>query len=111
MHQREVIAAGGGTLSDTLHIVWAMVTLLLMMLLMGFGAAALSKKFRLFTLATWVVFIVFGILTWLESRGIETNIATPFIGIWERINIGAFLLWVAVLAIVLLKKETAEDLT
>jgi hypothetical protein len=111
MHQREVIAAGGGTLSDTLHIVWAMMTLLLMMLLMGFGAAALSKKFRLFTLGNWVVFIVFGILTWLESAGIEANLATPFIGVWERINIGAFLIWVAVLAIVLLKKETAEDLT
>src|SRR5690349_15395362 len=40
------------TLTDTLHIVWAMVTLVLMMLIMGFGAAALGRSFRLFTIAT-----------------------------------------------------------
>ena len=102
MHMREVIASGGGTLSDTLHLVWAMITLLFMMLLMGFGAAGLGKRFRYYTFATWVVFILFGVLTFMESPGIEANLPTPYIGLWERINIGAFLLWVAVLAIVLL---------
>lgn len=101
MHMREVIAADGGTLTDTLHIVWAMITLLFMMLLMGFGAAGLGKRFRYYTFATWVVFILFGVLTFMESPGIEANLPTPYIGLWERINIGAFLLWVAVLAIVL----------
>ena len=105
MHQREVIATGGGTLTDTLHITWAMITLLLMMLIMGFGASALGKRFRIYTIATWAVFIGFGILTWLESPGIEKNLSTPRIGVWERINIGAFMLWVIVLAIVLRRKE------
>ncbi|HKR06657.1 MAG TPA: DUF998 domain-containing protein [Bacteroidia bacterium] len=104
MHQREVIAAGGGTLSDTLHIAWAMITLLFMMLLMGFGAAALGKRFRYYTIATWVAFILFSVLTFMESPGIEANLPTPYIGLWERINIGAFLLWVIVLAVVLLRK-------
>jgi amino acid transporter len=66
--QREVIAAGGGTLSDTLHIAWAMMTLLFNMLLMGYGAAALGRRFRIYTFATWVVFIIFGVLTFMESR-------------------------------------------
>src|ERR1044071_3719656 len=57
MHRREVIAAGGGTLSDTLHIAWAMMTLVSNMLLMGFGAAALGRRFRLFTISIFVVFI------------------------------------------------------
>ncbi|HYV91664.1 MAG TPA: DUF998 domain-containing protein [Chitinophagales bacterium] len=105
MHQREVIAAGGGTLTDTLHIVWAMMTLVFNMLLMGFGAAALGKRFRIYTIATWVVFIVFGVLTFIESPGIEANLPTPHIGLWERINMGAFLLWVVVFAIALLRKE------
>jgi hypothetical protein len=104
MHQREVIAAGGGTLTDTLHIVWAMMTLLLMMLMMGFGAAAMGKKFRLYTIVTWLIFMVFGSLTWMESPGIEANLPTPRIGLWERINIAAFMSWVAVLALVLLRK-------
>jgi len=105
MHQREVIAAGGGTLTDTLHITWAMITLLFMILLMGFGAAGLGKRFRYYTVATWVVFLLFGILTFMESPGIEANLPTPHIGLWERINMGAFMLWVVVLATVLLLRK------
>lgn len=111
MHQREIIATGGGTLTDTLHITWAMITLLLMMLIMAFGAVGLSKKFRLYTLATWAVFIIFGILTWLESPGIQKNLPTPLIGVWERINIGAFMLWVIVLAVVLLRMKKGKSPT
>ena len=52
MHQRHVLAAGGGTLTDTLHIAWAMVTVLLMLLAMSFGAAALGRRFRYYSIAT-----------------------------------------------------------
>jgi Protein of unknown function (DUF998) len=92
------------TLTDTLHIVWAMITLLLMMLIMGFGAAALGRSFRIYTAMTFVVFIVFGILIGVEAPGIPKNLPTPQIGIWERINIGAFMIWIIVFAIVLLRK-------
>jgi len=105
MHQREVIAAGGGTVTDSLHIAWAMMTLLFNVLVMGFGAAALGKRFRLYTLATWVVFTIFGILTFTESPGLEANLPTPYIGIWERINIGAFLLWIMVFSYILLNVD------
>jgi len=105
MHQREMLAAGGGTLSDTMHIVFSVVTVLLMLLAIGFGAAAFGRRFRLYSIATLVILIVFGILTGLEAPGIDANLPTSYIGIWERINIGAFLLWVVVLAIVLLRKE------
>jgi hypothetical protein len=44
MHQRVVIAADRATLTDSLHIAWAMVTLLFMMLIMGFEQA-LGKQF------------------------------------------------------------------
>src|SRR6266545_7839513 len=40
MHLREALAAGGSTLSDTLHIVLGSVTVLLMLLAMAVGAAA-----------------------------------------------------------------------
>lgn len=104
MHQRQVIAASGGTLTDTLHIVWAMMALLFNMLLMGFGALALGKRFRFYTIATGVVFIIFGVLTFMESPGIRANLPTPHIGLWERINMGAFLLWIIVFAIILLQR-------
>jgi len=96
------------TLTDTLHIVWAMMTLLLMMLIMGFGAAALGRNFRIYTILTFVVFIVFGILIGVEAPNIPENLPTLHIGIWERINIGAFMLWVIVLAIALLQRERTQ---
>ncbi len=105
MHQREVIGAGGGTLTDTLHISFAMITVLFMMILMGFGAAVLGKSFRLFTIVIFLIFIIFGALSGMESPGINANLPTPHLGIWERINIGAFMLWVIVFANALLKKE------
>lgn len=105
MHRREVIALGGGTLTDTLQIAWAMTTLLLMVLIIGFGAAPLKKRFRFYTMLSWMVFIAFGILSWLQSPGIEKNQPTPLIGVWERINIAAFMLWVMILAMILLGRN------
>lgn len=43
MHQREVLAAGGGTLSDTLHKVLGVVTVFLFLVTVGFGAAAFGR--------------------------------------------------------------------
>lgn len=105
MHQREVLAAGGGTLTDTLHIVWSMAAVLLMLLAMAFGAAAFGQRFRLYSIATIVTLVAFGVLTGLDSPGVSANLPTHWIGVWERINIGVFLLWVVVLAITLLRRR------
>lgn len=103
MHQREVLAAGGGTLTDTMHIIFSIVTVLLFMLSIGFGAAAFGKRFRLYSIATLVILLVFGALTGKEAPGIEAIGPTPLIGVWERINIGVYMLWVIVLAIVIVR--------
>lgn len=105
MHQREIIAAGGGTLTDTLHLVWAFVHLILMLLMIGFGAAAFGKGFRIFSVGIVLAFIVFGTMTTIESPGLQAGLPTPHLGIWERINIGAYMLWVIVFAILLLRKN------
>jgi hypothetical protein len=103
MHQRAVLATGGGTQTDTMHIVFAIVTVLLMMLAIGFGAAALGKRFRLYCIATMVILVVFGALTGMNGPRISADLPTPWVGVWERINIGVFLLWVMVPAIALLR--------
>lgn len=105
MHQREVLAAGGGTLTDTLHLVWAGVTVLLFVLIMGFGAIALGWKFCAYTIASVVILTVCGILTSLSAPNVGANLPTPWIGVWERANIGVFLLWVAVLSVSLTRLE------
>jgi len=101
MHQREVLAAGGATWSDTAHVVLGGVTVFLMFLAIGFGAAAFGKPFRLYSIATIVVLLVFGGLTFLEAPRLQANLPTPWIGLWERINISVFLLWVVMLGAVL----------
>lgn len=105
MHQREIIAAGGGTLTDTLHLVWAFVHLVLMLLMIGFGASVFGKGFRFFSVAVVLIFFVFGILTTVESRGIESNLPTPHAGTWERTNIAAYMIWVMVFTIMLVSRN------
>jgi len=109
MHQREVLAAGGGTISDTLHIVFTLVTVPFMMLAFGFGAGAFGRRFRIYSLITLVVLIAAGIFTGIDSPKISANLPTPWIGVWERINIGVYMLWVVVLAITLLQAEKGHD--
>jgi hypothetical protein len=111
MHLRETLAAGGGTLSDTMHLVLASATVLLMLLAIGAAAAAFGARFRLYSLATLVILAVFGGLTFLDAPGIAANLPTPWIGVWERINIGVFLLWVVVLATTLLRVKDAAAAT
>ena len=101
MHQREVLAAGGGTLSDTLHVVLGSVTVFLMFLAIGFGATAFGRGFRLYSIATIVVLLAFGGLTFIEAPRLQMNLPTPWIGLWERINISVFLVWVVMLAAML----------
>jgi len=91
------------TLTDTMHIVFAMVTVFLMLLAIGFGAAAFGKRFLLYSIATIALLVVFGGLTGMEAPRIAANLPTPWVGVWERINIGVFLLWVVSLAIALLR--------
>ena len=111
MHQREVLAAGGGTPSDTLHQVLGAVTVFLMFLAIGFGATAFGKRFRLYSSVTIVVLLAFGGLTFLEAPRLQMNLPTPWIGLWERINISVFLIWLVVLAAILWRPVRAEGET
>ena len=106
MHQRDVLAAGGGTLGDTLHQVLAAVTVFLMFFAIGCGASAFGMRFRLYSIATIVVLLTFGGLTFLQASRLQANLPTPWIGLWERISISVFLLWVAMLGAVLWRTGT-----
>jgi hypothetical protein len=98
MHQRAVLAAGGGTLTDTLHLVWAAITGLFFMLMVGFGAAALGKRFRVYSIATIVIVLACGAVTGTYASRVQADLPTPWVGVWERISIATFMGWIAVLA-------------
>src|SRR5678816_196283 len=105
MHQRAVLAAGGATLTDTLHIAWTMVSGMLMMLSIGCAAAAFDKRFRAFAVATIVLLVAFGALTGTYAASVQANLPTPWLGVWERIDAGLLMLWLVVLAVALLRRR------
>lgn len=109
MHLRETLAAGGANFSDTMHIALGVVTEILFLLALFFAGTALGKRFRLYSIATFVALLFFGVLTFREAPLVGLNQPTPMIGVWERINIGVFLLWVIVLAIVLLQRSKNKE--
>jgi hypothetical protein len=110
MHLREALAAGGRTLTDTLHIVWMIASGLLTLVAMAFSAAAFGKRFRIYSIATIVLMVSFGALTSVAAPQMEANLPTPWIGVWERLNIAVWMLWIAVLAIASLRRQVVRRL-
>jgi hypothetical protein len=107
MHQRAVLAAGGGTLTDTLHLVWAAITGVFFMFIVGFGAAALGKRFRVYSIVTMVIVLACGAVTGTYASQVQADLPTPGVGVWERISIATFMAWIVVLATALLRAPHA----
>ncbi|HET9825823.1 MAG TPA: DUF998 domain-containing protein [Chitinophagaceae bacterium] len=105
MHQRDVLAAGGGTWTDTMHIAFTFIHVPLIMVAIGFGATAFGKKFRLYSIITLVALMIAGVFTGMDSPNVQKNLPTPWIGLWERFLIAVYMVWLAALAILLLRKH------
>jgi hypothetical protein len=88
---------------DVPHIVLTGVLVLLIIGAQVSGAFALGRRFRLYTFATLAASLLLGVLTSIQAKGIATGGATPSIGLLERAEIGASLLWFALLALALLR--------
>jgi hypothetical protein len=103
---------GGGTQamqsSDVLHIILTAALVLLIVLSIGFGATAFGTPFRLYSIGTILVVLVFGALAGLQSSNMANNLPTPWMGVEERLNIFAYMLWIVVLAIGLLRAHSAR---
>ncbi len=88
-----------------MHLILGAVDSLLFLLIIGFGAAAFGKRFRLYSIATIVVLLVFGALMGMDAPRVAANEPTPWLGVTERIMIFGAMLWILVLAVVLLRTE------
>ena len=99
----------GFTGTDTLHIAFTVATVVVILLTLGIGALAFGKRFRLYSIATLLVVLVFGTLAGMDGPRIAANQPTPWAGLTERINIGAYLLWIIVLAVALLRPRRLGD--
>jgi hypothetical protein len=109
MHLREALAAGQGDWRDTLHIAFAIATQTLFLAAFGLAAAAMGRPFRLYSLATALALVFFAALVFREAPAIGLDQQTPLIGVWGRLDIAAFMLWVVVLAASLLGRGRVGD--
>jgi hypothetical protein len=65
-----------------------------------FAAAAFGNRFRRYSIGTIVILLVFGAVAGSDISRIDAQLPTPRLGIIERVDIYAYLLWMVVLAIV-----------
>jgi hypothetical protein len=92
-----------------MHIVEGMVAVLLLITAMGFAATTFGRRFRLYSIATIVVMLVFGAWTGMDGSRIAEGLATPWAGVKERISVYSYQLWLIVLAFTLLRGRTWPD--
>jgi hypothetical protein len=103
MNTREALAAGERGLRNAMHVPMTALMSVFMLLAMGFGGTLLGKRFRYYSYATIAMLVAFGVVTSLQAGKMVANEATPWMGLTERINIYATMLWVAVMAVGLLR--------
>ncbi|MBR0599343.1 DUF998 domain-containing protein [Sinanaerobacter chloroacetimidivorans] len=96
------------TLSDVIHAIFTGVTVLLILFSVGFGTALYGKRFRLYSIVTILVIILFGALAGMEGPKVAAQLPTPWLGIMERINIYSYLLWVLVLAVKFFRNQSVK---
>lgn len=93
------------SLTDTMHIVLTLVDLVLILATVTFAAWALGTRFRVYSMVTVTLVVVFGGLTGLQGPALAANEPTPWMGVLERISIYAFMIWNGVLAVALVRQR------
>lgn len=90
--------------TDTMHIAFAISAVVLMIGFIGFGAIALGRSFRIYSVVTLALIMSAGALVGTQIPAIAANQPTPWMGLVERISVYGPLVWMAVLGIVLLRR-------
>jgi hypothetical protein len=95
------------TLRNVMHIPATAVMSAFILGAMGFGSTLLGTRFRYYSYGTILTLLAFGALTGLQGGQVTANQSTPWMGLEERTNIYATMLWLAVLATALMRAESS----
>ena len=107
MTSRADITSGApAAVNDIVHLVMTAATIVFVLSEIGFSAAAFGWRFRVFVSAVTVV--VFGALTAAQASRLPAGGPTPWMGLFERISIAPWLLWMAVLHFILMTAGNSE---
>lgn len=99
MSARSDVASGAS--GNVGHLVLTAATIAFILAEIGFSAAAFGWRFRLYAIASALTVVVFGALTGVAAARLATGEPTPWMGLSERISIAPWLLWMAVLHLIL----------
>ena len=96
----------GSLATDAPHIAATAVIVLCILLAVWFGAPLSGRGFRTYSYATLLTLLAFGTWTGQEAARLAAGQPTPWLGVAERVHIGAYLAWVVVLAVILWRTST-----
>ena len=103
MTSRQAMIRAGTASNDTGHLVLATLTIVFILAELGFAAVAFGTGFRVYSAVTAATILVFGALVGPLAAGIPDGKPTPWMGLYERVSIGEWLLWMTVLTVMLLR--------
>jgi hypothetical protein len=92
-----------GSVRTKLHEMATAIMVLSMLLAMGFGAFVHGQRFRMYSLGTLLTVVGFAVLSFMQVATLAANEPAPWLGLIERVGIYAWMAWVAVLAISVLR--------
>lgn len=94
-----------GGFNDTMHLVLTVVFSLFVFAALVLAAVAYRGWFRLYSIATLLVLPSFGMASSIAMGGIKEHLPTPWAGGFERINAYAYLAWLVVLAVTVMRRS------
>jgi hypothetical protein len=95
--------------AGVIHLLEGMLAMLMIFTAMGIAATAFGTRFRVYTIATIVLALGFGAWAGLDARRIEHGLATPWVGVKERIFWYGYQSWYIVLALTLLRQRVESE--
>ena len=109
MHQRGTVELN--TETDVLHIAFAMLQLLVMILFIGIGSTAGGKRFKYYSYLSIIAMLVFGAIVTQQINAIASGQKTPWMGLFERVSVYAPIVWIIVFALIIMVKNQFFDIS
>jgi hypothetical membrane protein len=94
--------------NDTMHIVLTGVFGFVVFGAVVCGAVAYPGWFRLYSIGSLLVMMVFGWMAAAPMQDVAENLATPWLGVDERISAYVYLIWIVVLAVTVMRRSVSN---
>jgi hypothetical protein len=111
--REDMVGSSTMSVNDVGHLALSGITALLIVGMCIAGAAHFGLWFRIYTAVTVTLVLLFsGVLTGIHSAKLPDGDPTPLLGFYERIGMGAWMVWLTVLAVMLLLgRQIHENVT